>query len=272
MILADAHVHIYPGWPLDDFLDAAWTHFRRYHPPQRRSDSLDPFLLLTEGSGHRVFRALHSAAETHRWEGSLPAPRRWRLHPTAEPISVLTESVEDAEVRIVIAAGRQVVTRERLEVLCLFSDRRVSDGLSLAETVDAIHESGGIPVTPWGVGKWIGRRGDILRQFLHKPPMPFWLGDNGGRPSFWPTPRLFRIAANAGIGVLPGSDPLPLRADRYRAGSYGFRLAGSADPDRPAQVLRHRIRTLPKGFSPYGRRLKTLPFLIRQIQLRCSGR
>ena len=192
--------------------------------------------------------------------------------PLADSESAAAENAEDAGVRIVIAAGWQMVTRERLEVLSLFSDRRVSEGLSLAETVDAIHDSGGIPVAPWGVGKWIGRRGDILRKYLRRAPMPFWLGDNGGRPRFWPTPGLFRIAAHAGIGVLSGSDPLPLRADRHRAGSYGFRLSGSADPHRPAEMLRHRLQTSAKRPAPYGRRMKTLTFLVRQLQLRYSVR
>ncbi|MEM1170460.1 MAG: hypothetical protein AAGJ08_15610 [Cyanobacteria bacterium P01_H01_bin.35] len=87
-----------------------------------------------------------------------------KLTPTQESISIYATNNENQ--KIFIIAGRQIVTAEKLEVLALISDSEFADGLPLETTIKNIVSKNGIPVLPWGVGKWIGKRGKILQKLL----------------------------------------------------------------------------------------------------------
>ena len=54
-------------------------------------------------------------------------------------------------------------------------------------------------------------------------------------------PRLFSLAADLGVRILPGSDPLPLAWHVGKAGSYGFSLPISCDEQRPATQLKELL-------------------------------
>jgi hypothetical protein len=49
-----------------------------------------------------------------------------------------------------------------------------------------------------------------------------YLGDNSGRPVFMADPAEFALARRLGIGILPGSDPLPFASECIKVGSFGF--------------------------------------------------
>ncbi len=70
----------------------------------------------------------------------------------------------------------------------------------------------------------------------------FFLGDEGGRPAFWPYPRHFREAAAAGIRDLPGTDPLPFPHDIEKVGRVGICLSMSFDEAKPAKSLLTALR------------------------------
>jgi hypothetical protein len=160
-----------------------------------------------------------------------------------------------------------------LEVLALFVDGDFTDGESLKETVLEVADMGGIPVLPWGPGKWLGRRGKIVEDAIGARDFPaFFLGDNGNRPSFWPRPRLLSLADQKGIAVLPGSDPLPFSSEASRPGSFGFSLTGAVNPHQPGTDLK---RLLLKGeFFPkaYGSLEKPLRFVANQLKMQLSKR
>jgi len=124
-------------------------------------------------------------------------------------------------------------------------------------------EYGGIPVVPWGFGKWMGKRGNILSEFLEKgSSFPLFLGDNSGRPSFLPRPPQFRMGKENGVQVLPGSDPLPFPSECRKPGSFGFAISGSVDPDKPGYAIRRiLLDSLTRPIS-YGQ-LETLPRFLR---------
>ena len=174
--------------------------------------------------------------------------------------------------RMVIVAGRQIVTRERLEVLALGKDLEIPDGLSMADTLEQVRESGALPVLPWGFGKWWGRRGSQVESVLQEDRELF-LGDSAGRLEGGIAPRLFRQAREIGIRLLPGTDPLPFSSHAGRAGSYGFRLPGAADEHRPATDLLRRIRQAGQPRT-FGRRAGLVRFLKDQtaMQLRRGER
>lgn len=184
----------------------------------------------------------------------------WRLSPTGERES-LVASRSTGET-LIFVAGRQIAARERIEVLALGRDVDVPDGLSLEETLCRVRESGALPVLPWGVGKWSGRRGALVAAILDQPAGELYLGDNSNRLRLAGTPRLLREARERGLIVLPGSDPLPFASHARRAGSFGFVLEGTLDPLRPAADLLRRVRALREQPRTYGRG-ETLPRFLR---------
>lgn len=258
--LVDAHVHIHSCYPSDRLLDIARANITAGAAGQGAPVDALGCLLLTESSGDDFFAALldgSSAVEV----GS------WRLESDNEETSVLARL--DDRPALLLIAGRQIATREGLEVLALGSRDRFSDGRSLAETIEAVMAAGAITVIPWGFGKWWFARGRLLDRYLRSPMgRSVLLGDNGGRADLFPRPPLFAAAARRGLPILPGSDPLPFRSEISRIGSYGFVLDGSLNLHSPAACLKRLIEGL-KGQPPvFGRSANLLKFAVNQFRLR----
>jgi hypothetical protein len=259
--LIDAHVHCHAGTAPAAFLD----HAARNLASAARGEGLAPaagWLLFTEMAGDHAFAALRAGA------GELPG---WRLEPTFEAVSLLAHGAGDFP--LVLVAGRQIVTAEGLEVLALAAPGPFADGQELAATVAAVRAAGGQAVLPWGFGKWWGARGKALTTFLEgAAPGAVFLGDNRGRPALAAPPRPFALAADRGILSLPGSDPLPLAAERDAVGRYGFVIEGAVDPARPAAGLLRLLRGLVRQPRAFGRRQRLAPFLARQIAMQWRKR
>ena len=258
MIAIDAHVHLRRCFGLTSFLDHATANFRRasHHPPLG-------VLLLAETAGCVPFQDLVG----------LPGDPTggWVFERTPEPGSILARSRSGS--LLLLVAGRQIVTRERLEVLSLASTARIEDGLPADAAIRAARDAGAIAVLPWGFGKWWGRRGGVVRRILESTrPGELFVGDNGNRPRPGPRPRLFGVAEGRGILVLPGSDPLPWPDQITRVGSYGAVLSVPLDLERPASgigaVLRGRAASPPS----FGRREGPTGFLRAQLRAQGSAR
>jgi hypothetical protein len=161
------------------------------------------------------------------------------------------------------------VTAERLEVLALGCADTIPDGRPVQEVIRQVSGCGALAVIPWGLGKWWGRRGRLVRALLDAPDLPrFCLGDNGGRARVWRSPRLFTVARRRGMSVLPGSDPLPLPSHVTRAGSYGFVLDDWDGPSQPARAIVARIRALKRSPAVFGH-LSSIGSMVRsQVAIR----
>ncbi len=265
MIYIDAHVHIHEHFALDRLLASARRNFAGQQHLASPGRPGTFFLLLTEAKNHDRFSDLKKQAEI----ASGPSPGGWRITATAEQESLLAVCDDWPENRLFIVAGHQIVTAERLEVLALATAAKVADHLPLPETVAEIRKQPGLAVLPWGAGKWLGKRGQIVTAFLRTAdPERLFVGDNGGRPAFWPTPRQFFTAAGRGIRLLPGSDPLPLADEESRVGSYGAMIEGTCASDRPAEGLRTLLGGSGTVITPYGSRPGALCFFKTQIALR----
>ena len=142
---------------------------------------------------------------------------------------------------IYILAGRQIVTKEDLEVLALATDSCFEEGQPLEKTIQAVLKKGGIPVVPWGFGKWIGTRGRHLQRLVKSAPMGLFFADSSSRPTFWSEPLLFDRARRNGLAILSGTDPFPLKSEVNRVGLAGFKIAGILDDARPATSLRQAL-------------------------------
>lgn len=259
-LLIDAHVHLHPRHDPGRLLDAAVRNVRRAAARHRLADPL-PALVIVEMRGQDGFARLR--------EGILAAAG-WEVQPTAEPASLIARSRASGD-RVLLFAGRQMATAERMEVLSLLSDLPVPDGLELGETVRRVQQAGGLPVIPWGFGKWSLKRGELLTDLLADPPRPLFLGDSGGRPALARVGDLFELAAGKGIWNLPGTDPLPLGWEEDRAGSFGLILPDGLPADRPAAALHHLLSTLTAQPALFGTS-RSLPGFVRsQVGLRLPG-
>ncbi len=260
-ILLDGHVHIYDCFDLDGFFDAALRNFRAVSGQHDQQAIF--FLLLAEASGCNWFSRFCAA------EDDKPVNlRRWQVVATSEESVLQLKRGEEGEGIINLVAGRQIVTLEKLEVLSLFSTAVISDGKPLVDTIQIISEKGGLAVIPWGAGKWFGTRGKVLRQLLIGEDRGFLLGDNGGRPTWWPTPKLLQFARKDGIGILSGSDPLPLPSEAQRVGSFGSVIHCDLTDESPVIYLKNTLRKELPNISPFGKFLATFNFLKNQLQLR----
>lgn len=267
MIYLDAHVHIQEWFNLNQFLLSALENFDRQRHAAAPKSPGTYYLLLTEAKSLDFFSLL--ADQTRHATGLLTAA--WRVRPTGEPEAILLQHESQSACRMFVVAGRQLVTKERLEVLALATSAKISDGKPLADTVKEVRDRGGLAVLPWGFGKWVGKRGRILTDFLESTsPVSLFVGDNGGRPKFWPRPAPFDLAAHRGIRLLPGSDPLPLDGEELRAGSYGVMLEGNCTDATPVSDLKRLLLDGNKSISPYGKRPGAWQFFRTQLGLRLA--
>jgi hypothetical protein len=234
-LLVDGHVHIHGCYDEETFLRAAEHNLRM-------AGEGIPTLMLAEMKEDNVFV---------RWRtGQCP----WPVQTTGEDSSLFLAE------RLLVLAGRQVVTAEGVEVLAQCTAAQFADGRPLEETVEEIQDAGALAVLPWGVGKWLGRRGKIVTEAATR--LPIFLGDNAGRPSFWSFPARFRTRS-----ILPGTDSLALPSQQTLVGSYGFSLTAEIDLDCPAQSL-CRALTDNTPVTLLGRRVSLFTFFRQQLGLR----
>lgn len=267
MILFDAHTHIYDCFDLDRFFDAAFENFRRNGGTFTRMAGCTCFLLLTESRGVHYFSRLQGMAA-----GGEQEVRTWSVKSTKENHSLWVAHTGYPDMRLAVVAGRQLITREGLELLALFSDEAFADGMALERAVLAVVDRGGVAVCPWGAGKWLGKRGRVLRECARQNRTEhFFLGDSGGRPSVWPRPRLLDQVVR-GSKIISGSDPLPLPGEERRAGSFGGCLDGICSAETPAASLRGLLLDPAVEVTGYGRQLPVPAFVRSQVALRVGKR
>jgi hypothetical protein len=268
MVLADAHVHVYGCFNLAQFLESAFANFQRQAQASDPHADFDALLFLTETAADNWFRALRNQALTGTSTG-LEVGADWVFSATRENCSLRAQGPDGQ--RLVLIAGRQVVTAERLEVLALCTSDFFPDGPTLSQVVSSVRNVNGIPVIPWGAGKWTGNRGEILTEFLQEQKHGnIFLGDNSGRPTFWRRPHHFKLAQTKGIRILPGSDPLPFPSEYKRAGSFGFTVEGTLNWDHPAAQVREMLLNPSITITPYGSLEQPYRFLRNQALMQLT--
>jgi len=266
MILIDAHVHIYDCFNLEKLLDAAYLNFKTHADRLGHGDNFIGILLLAETATDNWFHHFSCFAEGN----DLPGNRQtgpWKFHRTAEAESLCVRSDDNRELFLI--AGHQIVTAERLEILALVGTTTFSDGLPIKEIIESIRDKDELPVIPWGVGKWLGKRGAVVRSLLETGNKDIiFLGDNSGRPIFWPRSGLFKKAEKKGFRILPGSDPLPIADECHRVGNFGFMTLYNLSLENPAKDLKQILFNPNENLQPYGKLERPYRFFHNQINLR----
>lgn len=232
-VLIDGHVHLHPVFEIGRALERARANLEGDAPG---------WLLLADMPGKSAFDRLLEVGRN--------GPSAWTVETGGEPAAL--HALKAGRLALIVIAGRQIGTREGLEVLAIGTRTPLADGLPLDETLARVRAADAVPVLPWGFGKWWGKRGALVDRVLERDDEPFCLGDNGGRLQHGLPPRAFGRAQEHGIPVLPGSDPLALPDEINKLGRYGFVLEG-LDPERPATSLKQRLRTLVQP-EVFGRR------------------
>jgi hypothetical protein len=265
LAVVDAHVHIHACYPPDAFFDSAYANLTRFGA---RGEPAERFLLMTECAPDHYFSALLGAA---RGAPSQALPLgRWKPRPTAEATSVV---VEEGARRLFVVGGRQIACKEGLEVLILGTDRHFQDGRPIREVLREAAALGVPHVIPWGPGKWFFARGRLVSDLLKEFSKPLlFLGDEGGRPGFWPYPSHFGEGAEQGVRDLPGTDPLPFAHDLSKVGRVGFRMPLELDPERPAQSLFSALAQPQARLERFAKLEPPLRFVRNQVAMQLRKR
>jgi len=263
-IVVDAHAHLYPGFGVCSFLRGASANLSEAVTGEAlHAQSTCVVFLLSTPAGNG-FRRLKEAIEREKQdcigaENSVNVPE--------ERVSMCLTLRHGGQTLVVIA-GRQIVSRDRLEVLALGTRQRFEEGQSTETLIRKVSREGAIPVLPWGVGKWLGRRGRLVEELIEDSTLPpFFLGDSANRPAFWPRPSQFRRAEERGIKNLPGSDPLPFPHEARCVGRSGVVLNGSLDLRNPAQDLKRKLLDPSTSFQQFGRRETPIRFVRNQLKM-----
>ena len=258
MALVDGHVHIHDVFDFAAMLDHASENRDSAALRLGLSPAVPGVLMLTESQGAEGFRRV---ADRHGQRFG-----RWRVRRTSEPMSLRLEAENAAP--LVLIAGRQIVTAERLEVLALGTLETFVDGLPMGTVLDQVDDAGALAVLPWGFGKWMGGRGRIVRDLLNSPRASrLFVGDNGGRLSIAPEPSLFTDARQQGIPILPGTDPFPFAAQVRRPLSYGFVLAADVTGNAPAASIQQALQARRAQPEVFGRCAGVADFVGNQVAM-----
>jgi hypothetical protein len=249
----DAHVHVYPCMSIAATLDAAARHLVDGHAPPEET----PLGVLLVADPENV----------HGWErlADSAGTGRWRRLQADGSVATFGRGGRD---ELAAVRGQQLVSREGLEVLGTGCRERIPSGLPLQELVARIRAAGGLAILAWGVGKWLGRRGRIVDGVIAREAGrgDVMLADNAGRPRLWSRVPQFEAAAERGMRVLAGTDPLPLPGEERRIGSYGFRVRVPVARNAAVQALGAALARRDVPIEIVGRRVAARDFVARQLR------
>lgn len=253
-LVVDAHVHLYPCMPVRAMLDAAARNLFRTNGGAAPHAGL---LLVADPDGVPGYERLLGEQDSGGWRREHRDERSVTFSRNGGP-------------RVTAVRGQQLITREGLEVLGIACEERLESGLPVAEMVGRIRAARGQAIIAWGAGKWLGRRGRTLTKVIEaeagRPDV--MLADNGGRPRAWSRVPQFETAAERGMRVLAGTDPLPLAGEEQRVGSYAFRIrVPAADCTAPADSLWRALAT-DAPIEIVGRPMAARGFVANQLKLR----
>ncbi|MEN8222895.1 MAG: hypothetical protein ABFR36_06510 [Acidobacteriota bacterium] len=259
-ILIDGHVHLYENFNPDSFFDSILSNFKKFSKMDEHdfSESIK-MIFLTEAKENDFF--------TRIAENSIPL-KNIDIHAekTNEDGSILL--MQNGSELFYIIKGRQIITKENIEILSVGPGTKIPDGLPASEVLDRLKEREEIAIMAWGVGKWLFKRGKVVKQILDTLEYPLLIiGDNSARPPIWLKPLIYRKGEKLGIPVVSGSDPLPLKGEDSKAGSYFFRLKGSFDPNKPLDSVKTIIKSDIKDIKLMGKRDSLFGFLKRQSKI-----
>lgn len=242
----DSHCHYHPLLSFSDFFKSIVKNSKKVAQGQ----VVGVAICLTDMPGTNWFSALESYPATAQLSVSKVDDHTLSVHIEGDTVTVYCAS--------------QVNTQEKIELIIVGFRGMVPEGLALKEYVDRYGKDY-LLIFPWGVGKWLGQRGDLMIAQMDAAMPPYVLGDNGGRPYWWYRIPQFTKAIKKGVPVLAGSDPLPVSSFQRRVASYGNIYA--AEFASCSEWINY-VKGLKESPSVFGKPSGTLSFLTEQLSLR----
>lgn len=265
MIIVDAHVHIHDCYDPVKFFEHAYDNLKASARSAIGPTETIGVLMLAESAGEDNFTRFIQIADLKDSRKKTGEFGIWSFIKTNEKNSIIVSS---GEKKLILIAGHQVAAAEDLELLMLGTTCKVPDGLSIFDLLDKAKQLSALRVIPWGAGKWLFSRGKLLKKIIDLVEADnFFLGDEGGRPIFWPTPRHFYYAAHRKIRKLPGTDPLPFPREVTRAGSFGCWFNAPVDWTRPAASILSAICNPETKLNGFGNLERPFRFLYNQLKM-----
>lgn len=267
-LFIDGHVHLYQKYNISEAIRYGFMNMRSAVNSFVKSEGIDNIAyiwLLTERSDCNFFDHISRNASKMQSDGL-------RFTPLDDQKSIIASGISGKD--LYLLTGRQIVTKERLEILTYASSLNIEDGKrSIDDVIDNIIDSNGIAVLNWAPGKWFFSRGKIIRRVLDKyQSRHVFVGDTLLRNVLWPTPRLMRLAKKRGFRITAGSDPFPFEGEEQYIGSYGFMVTGEFDEKKPADSVLSLLRSRDTKLTLFGKRNNVVDFIRRQYKIMTVNR
>jgi len=266
ILLIDGHVHIYPYYNVSRAIKNGINNLQLAFKKsaglsyRERDNGYILIWLLTERSDCNFFKQVIDAP--HKFGND-----NIKFLPGDENEAILVEI--EGKPMLYILAGRQIVTKEGLEILSLASTYYQKDKeKSIGEVINSIVNSGGIAALNWAPGKWFFSRGKVIKRVIEEyAPENLVICDTSLRNTLWPMPKLMIAAQKRGFKIIAGSDPLPFNSEEKYIGSYGFYLTGDFDINYPAKSLQLLLKQAQVNISFFGKRNNVFTFCKRQYKI-----
>ena len=263
MYFLDGHVHMEHEDMFLDVVENSLTNMRLAADSKQQGQPLRGMLLFAELAGQSWGPVVQNWAVSGK---QFTGRSTWQIRATSESHAVICENKQGDQVCCII--GKQVNTAENIELL-LFASKTAYEKQPLIESVTHALQEDALVIVPWGVGKWLGKRGQLITSMLVDTEIEgYYLGDNGNRPWFWKVVSQFKVAREKQVPLICGSDPLFLPGEVKRVGSYGNIVPTQLNLEYPLQSLMEALEGKTVSMVAYGQLQKLYSFFMSQIRLR----
>lgn len=165
---------------------------------------------------------------------------------------------------LVIVSGRQIISKERLEVLALGTSEKIEDKKPIREIISTLRNSSLRIVLPWSPGKWFFKRGGLIKKLIGEYKQEeIALADVISRPLCYPMPCLIKVAQKKGVQILAGSDPLPFTGEEKYVGTYAIGADVNSDKSEDLKTTLQKLFFDAKNFKVIGERLDPFNVALR---------
>jgi len=187
VLVIDTHFHFYPNFSFEACLDACLTNVKKLGIEKK---DLQIMLCFTERYDCNFFEKME--------------------YPQLKQISDNLKTLHYKQVPFYFLRGYQIISTENIEVLALGCPERLPDKIfNAAELCHKIQQANAVAVLPWGLGKWLGKRGKIIQSVLDENKN-VCVGTTALQPIVF---RNMFIKKFTGHVVLFGSDALPMTGE-----------------------------------------------------------
>jgi len=252
----DGHIHFYDNFSPEMFFKFAKDNFSKYNKNNEKNKNI---LLFSEGKQNDFFSSFKNNKDIYNNIG-------YSFVGTDEDNSLLVKK-DNVELFYIIQ-GRQIVTKENIEILSIGTTDIIEDGKPAINVIDELMKQKKPAVLTWGFGKWLFKREKIVYNLIKDKQSPYlFIGDNSARPVFWGTPKLYKYAKKKDYKIINGSDPLPLSSEENKPASFGFYITGEFDKNKPAESLIKLLIQDELKINFFGKRDGIIKFFSRQIKM-----